>query len=66
MAQAMRAQQLATKSSILPVTPNSDKDIILMYSGLKNLTILLTTKQEVVKSTLPFGGISREKRQLPL
>ena len=27
----MRAQQLAAKSSVLPVIPNSDKDIILTY-----------------------------------
>ena len=35
-AQAMRAQQLAEKSSILPLIPNSDKDIVLTYFGADN------------------------------
>ena len=30
-AQAMRAQQLAEKSSILAIIANSDKDIVLTY-----------------------------------
>ena len=34
--QAMRAQQLAEKSSILPITPNSDKDIVLTYFWANN------------------------------
>ena len=34
--QAMRAQQLAEKSSVLPVIPNSDKDIVLTYFWVDN------------------------------
>ena len=35
-AQAMRAQQLTEKSSILPIIPNSDKDIVLTYFWADN------------------------------
>ena len=35
-AQAMRAQQLAEKSSVLPIIPNSDKNIVLTYFWADN------------------------------
>ena len=35
-AQTMRAQQLSEKSSILPIIPNSDKDIVLTYFWADN------------------------------
>ena len=35
-AQAMRAQKLAKKSSVLPMIPNSDKDIVLTYFWADN------------------------------
>ena len=35
-AQAMRAQQLGEKSSVSPIIPNSDKDIVLTYFWVDN------------------------------
>ena len=53
-AQAKRAQQLGEKSSVSPIIPNSDKDIVLTYFWVDNFDHIIswTTKQEVAQSTL--------------
>ena len=39
--QAMRAQQLAEKSSVLLIIPNSDKDIVLTYFWADNFDYIV-------------------------
>ena len=44
-AQAMRAQQLAEKSLILPIIPNSDKDIVLTYFSDDNFDHIVDSQE---------------------
>ena len=66
-AQAMRAQQLTEKSSILPIIPNSDKDIVLTYFWANNFDHIVDNQAGGgASNTMHLVSISREKRQFSL
>ena len=60
----MRAQQLTEKSSILPIIPNSDKDIVLTYFWANNFDHIVDNQAGGgAINTMHLVSISREKRQ---